>query len=197
LADQFKVTQARMMIEASGGDLSSTDPRNPGEPEHDAIALRALHLSCLPNAGSDDANWGRARLELIEERKMIAERATEIARSEKAGSDDQNWLRAEQELEMSFRAKWVYRTKVAYFEGGRRADSIKRERVALRAKEIAARDATRSKDSLREAERLIDAEFAMIAQRASSAFAGTPRWLAAERELIEEGLLPLRGADGA
>ena len=42
--------------------------RDPIEPDEQAIALRALNFSALPNAGTDAENWERARLELREER---------------------------------------------------------------------------------------------------------------------------------
>jgi hypothetical protein len=46
-------------------------------------------------------------------------------------------------------------------------------------------------DNVREAQRLVDAELALISARAWGAFAGTPRWLAPGRELINVGVLPL------
>lgn len=99
---------------------SSPDPprqaHDSAEPDHDAIALRAHVLSCLPAAGSDSENWERARLELRAEHQLIAERAAEIAVSPRTRSDLDNWLLAEQEVDITIRMRHVKRTKDAYLE---------------------------------------------------------------------------------
>ena len=60
--------------------------RDPIEPDEQAIALRALDFSTLPNAGTDAENWERARLELREERQMTVERAAQIAQARGSGT---------------------------------------------------------------------------------------------------------------
>ncbi len=95
-----------------------TPDRDPIEPDEQAIELRALDFSQLPNAGTDAENWERARLELREERRMTAERAAQITQARGSGDAVSDWLLAERELDIGFRMRRVYRTKLAYWEGG-------------------------------------------------------------------------------
>lgn len=101
--------------------------RDPIEPDEQAIALRAVDFSTLPNAGTDAENWERARLELREERQMTVERAAQIAQTRGSGDAVSDWLLAERELDINFRRRRVYRTKLAYWEGSQRAKATERE----------------------------------------------------------------------
>src|SRR5215813_1378903 len=169
-----------------------TSDHDPIEPDEQAIALRALELSRLPNVGTDAENWERARLELREERRRIAERAAQIAQTRGSGDAVSDWLLAERELDMDFRMRHVYRTKVAYWEGSQRAKTIERERIALRAQQIGqSTGAGSDTENWLRAERQIRAEHRLIAERARYDWVGTPRWLRAEQELTEEGVIPL------
>jgi hypothetical protein len=166
--------------------------RDPIEPDEQAIALRALSFSALPNAGTDAENWERARLELREERQMTADRAAQIAQTRGSGDAVSDWLLAERELDISFRRRRDYRTKLAYWEGDQRAKATERERITRRAQQIGqSTSAVSDTDNWLRAERQIQAEHRLIAERARHAWAGTPRWLRAEQELTVEGVIPL------
>jgi hypothetical protein len=166
--------------------------RDPIEPDAQAIALRALDFSTLPNAGTDAENWERARLELREERQMTAERAAQIAQTRGSGDAVNDWLLAERELDINFRRRREYRTKLAYWEGSQRAKAAERERITRRAQQIGqSASAAGDTDNWLRAERQIQAEHRLIAERAGHAWAGTPRWLRAEQELTGEGVIPL------
>lgn len=167
------------------------DP-DPIEPDEQAIALRALDFSTLPNAGTDAENWERARLELREERQMTVERAAQIAQTRGSGDAVSDWLLAERELDINFRRRRGYRTKLAYWEGSQRAKATERERITRRAQQIGqSTSAVSDTDNWLRAERQIQAEHRLIAERAGHAWAGTPRWLRAEQELTGEGVIPL------
>jgi hypothetical protein len=169
-----------------------TSDRDPIEPDAQAIALRALDFSTLPNAGTDAENWERARLELREERQMTAERAAQIAQTRGSGDAVSDWLLAERELDINFRRRREYRTKLAYWEGSQRAKAAERERITRRAQQIGqSASAAGDTDNWLRAERQIQAEHRLIAERAGHAWAGTPRWLRAEQELTGEGVIPL------
>jgi hypothetical protein len=169
-----------------------TSDRDPIEPDAQAIALRALDFSTLPNAGTDAENWERARLELREERQMTAERAAQIAQTRGSGDAVNDWLLAERELDINFRRRREYRTKLAYWEGSQRAKAAERERITRRAQQIGqSASAAGDTDNWLRAERQIQAEHRLIAERAGHAWAGTPRWLRAEQELTGEGVIPL------
>jgi hypothetical protein len=169
-----------------------TSDRDPIEPDAQAIALRALDFSTLPNAGTDAENWERARLELREERQMTAERAAQIAQTRGSGDAVSDWLLAERELDINFRRRRVYRTRLAYWEGSQRAKAAERERITRRAQQIGqSTSAAGDTDNWLRAERQIQAEHRLIAERAGHAWAGTPRWLRAEQELTGEGVIPL------
>jgi hypothetical protein len=49
---------------------SMTSDHDPIEPDEQAIATRAYFLSRLPNAGTDEEDWERARLELRKEQQL-------------------------------------------------------------------------------------------------------------------------------
>lgn len=162
------------------------------EPDEQAIALRARDFSQLPNAGSDAENWERARRELLDEWQMTEQRAAQIAQTRGSGDPVSDWLLAERELDIDFRMRRVYRTKLAYSEGSRRAEAIKRERISRRAEQIGqSAGAASDTDNWLRAERQIQAEHRLIADRAGHAWVGTPRWLRAEQELTAEGAIPL------
>lgn len=173
---------------------SVTPDHDPNEPDEQAIALRALHLSQLPNAGTDEENWERARLELREERQLIAERAARIAQTRGSGDPVSDWLAAERELDMEFTMRRVYRTRVAYWEGSQRAKMLEQERIAHRAQQIGqSMTGVSDTDNWLRAERQIQAEHRLIGERSRYAWVGTPRWLRAEQELTAEGIIPLPG----
>ena len=171
---------------------SVASERDPIEPDEDAIALRAYHLSGLPNAGTEIENWERARLQLREERWLIAERAAQIARTRGSVDAVSDWLLAEHELQVDIGMRRGYWTKIAYVEGYSRAREIKRERIERRARQIgqSTSGSSDSENRLR-AERQVKAEHRLIAERTGNALVGTPRWLRAEQELTEEGVIPL------
>jgi hypothetical protein len=171
---------------------STASERDPIEPDDDAIALRAYHLSWLPNAGTDLENWERARLQLRGERRLIAERAAQIAQTRGSGDAVSDWLLAERELQVDIAMRRRSWTNLAYVEGYSRAREIERERIERRARQIgqSTSGSTDSENRLR-AERQVQAENRLIAERTGNALVGTPRWLRAEQELTKEGVIPL------
>jgi len=174
------------------GGESVTSNHDPIEPREDAIATRAYYLSWLPNAGTDVENWERARLQLREERQLIAERAAEIARTRGSGDAVSDWLLAERELQVELGMRRGYWTKIAYVEGYSRARDIERERIERRSQQIGKSTSAGSASENRlRAERQVQAEHRLIAERARQALVGTPRWLRAEQELTEAGVIPL------
>jgi len=82
---------------------------------------------------------------------------------------------------------------LAHWEGGgQRAKATERERITRRAQQIGqSTSAASDTDNWLRAERQIQAEHRLIAERARHAWAGTPRWLRAEQELTVEGVIPL------
>ena len=175
------------------GPESVPSDLDPIEPDEAQIALRARQLWSLPDAGTDAENWERARLELREERQLIAKRAAEISQTRGSGDMVSDWLLAESELYWEFMHRHRYRTKQAYWKGSQRAKGIEQERIARRARQIGqSASAGSDEDNWKRAESQIRAEGRLIAERGGGSWAGSPRWLRVEQELIEEGVIPLR-----
>ena len=85
-----------------------------------------------------------------------------------------------------------YWTKVAYVEGYSRARDIERERIERRSRQIGqSTNAGSDSENRLRAERQVQAEHRLITERARHALVGTPRWLRAEQELTEAGVIPL------
>jgi len=165
---------------------------DPIEPDHDAIAIRAYSVSWLPDAWSEAENWERARLELREERELIARRAADISRTRPSGDAVDDWLLAERELNVELSMRRLHRTKTAWVVGSARAKAREQDRIARRARQISeSANAGSDYENWLRAEREVNAEHRLIAERAGQSWVGTPRWLAAERELIAEGVIPL------
>ena len=62
---------------------------------------------------------------------MTVERAAQIAQTRGSGDAVSDWLLAERELDINFRRRRGYRTKLAYREGSQRAKATERERPPL------------------------------------------------------------------
>jgi len=165
---------------------------DPIEPDKDAIAVRAYYLSGLSYAGTDPENWERARYQLRYERQMIAERAAQISQIRGSGGAVSDWLLAERELQgeiEAFRANWA---RVAYRDADISARSVTRRSIEHRAREISqSASAGSDEENWLRATRQIQAEHRLIAERAGNAMVGTPRWMRAEEELTNEGVIPV------